>query len=94
VSDVQAYGRRRLNMMRALNAREGIASDRDTLPRKLFEKALKGGRSDGIVLDDSEFKAGLAMYYLQAGWDTTTGIPTRDTLQECGLSWVADDLDL
>ncbi len=94
VSDVQAYGRRRLNLMRALNAREGIASDRDTLPQKLFKKALVGGRSDGICLDDAEFQAGLTTYYRQAGWDISTGIPTRETLQECGLPWVADELGL
>jgi len=94
VSDVQAYGRRRLNLMRALNAREGIASERDTLPRKLFKKALVGGRSDGIRLDDAEFRDGLTTYYRQAGWDTSTGIPTRETLDECGLPWVADELGL
>jgi len=94
VNDIQAYGRRRLNLMRALNVREGIASERDTLPQKLFKKALVGGRSDGLRLDDAEFMAGLTIYYRQAGWDTSTGIPTRETLQECGLSWVADELGL
>jgi aldehyde:ferredoxin oxidoreductase len=34
------------------------------------------------------------MYYKLAGWDTTSGMPTRKTLTEVGLSWVADDLGL
>jgi aldehyde:ferredoxin oxidoreductase len=37
---------RRLNLMRAYNAREGLTRDQDTLPKKLFSKALEGGRSE------------------------------------------------
>ena len=40
VDDVQAIGRRRLNLMRAYNAREGLSRDHDTLPKKLFAKPL------------------------------------------------------
>jgi aldehyde:ferredoxin oxidoreductase len=94
VDEIQEIGRRRLNLMRAFNAREGLSRDQDTLPKKLFKKALTGGRSDGIVLDQAELKAGLDMYYQQAGWDTNSGIPTRATLAETGLAWVADDLGI
>lgn len=94
VDELQEVGRRRLNLMRALNAREGLKRDRDTLPKKLFRKALEGGRSDGIKIDDEEFEAGLQMYYQQAGWDTETAVPTRDTLTELGFAWAADDLGL
>jgi aldehyde:ferredoxin oxidoreductase len=34
------------------------------------------------------------MYYEQAGWDNTTGAPTRATLEEVGLAWAADDLNI
>ncbi|MFQ5399369.1 MAG: aldehyde ferredoxin oxidoreductase family protein [Anaerolineae bacterium] len=94
VNDIQEIGRRRVNLMRAYNAREGLTRDQDTLPKKLFKKALKGGRSDGIVLDEAELAAGLDMYFEQAGWDVATGTPTRDTLESTGLAWVADDLGL
>ena len=80
--------------MRALNAREGLTRDQDTLPKKLFSKPLSGGRSDGIVLDQAELDAGLAMYYRQAGWDMATGVPSRQTLEGLGLGWAADDLEL
>ncbi len=93
VEEIQAIGRRRLNLMRAFNAREGLTRDDDTLPKKLFKKALAGGRSDGIILENEELQAGLEMYYEQAGWDATTGIPTRATLEEVGLAWAADDLE-
>ncbi len=95
VDDIQEYGRRRLNLMRALNAREGLSREKDTLPKKLFDQALSGGgRSDGIQLDRKEFESGLEMYYQLAGWDVQTGVPTRVTLQDVGLEWVADELGL
>ena len=81
-------------LMRALNAREGLARDQDTLPKKLFRKALSGGRSDGLVLDQAELDAGLEDYYRQAGWDTNSGVPKRETLENLGLGWAADDLGL
>jgi aldehyde:ferredoxin oxidoreductase len=94
VAEMQEIGRRRLNLMRAYNAREGLDRAADTLPQKLTQQALAGGRSDGMILSDTELEAGLEMYYMQAGWDTQTGIPTRQTLGECGLGWAADDLGL
>jgi aldehyde:ferredoxin oxidoreductase len=94
VEDIQISGQRRLNLMRALNAREGLARDQDTLPKKLFRKALSGGRSDGLVLDQAELDAGLEDYYRQAGWDTNSGVPKRETLENLGLGWAADDLGL
>ena len=94
VEEIQEIGRRRLNMMRAYNAREGLTRDQDTLPKKLFKKALEGGRSEGIILENEELQAGLDMYYEQAGWDVANGTPTRPTLEDAGLAWVADDLGL
>lgn len=91
IEDVQEIGRKRLNLMRAYNAREGLTRDDDTLPKKLFKKALVGGRSDGIILTNDELQASLDMYFDQAGWDSN-GTPTRATLEDCGLAWVADDL--
>jgi aldehyde:ferredoxin oxidoreductase len=94
VEDIQTYGRRRLNLMRALNAREGLTKDDDYLPRKLFKHPLSGGRSDGLVLSEDELVAGLKMYYKQVGWDQATGVPRRDTLEELELGWAADSLGL
>ncbi|MDX1616860.1 MAG: aldehyde ferredoxin oxidoreductase family protein [Candidatus Promineifilaceae bacterium] len=94
VADIQQYGRRRLNLMRALNAREGLTRDGDTLPKKLYRQALDGGRTDGMTLDRAEIEAGIETYYRQAGWDVASGVPTRATLEEVGLRWAADDLGL
>jgi aldehyde:ferredoxin oxidoreductase len=92
--DIQAYGKRRLDLMRALNAREGLSRADDTLPEKVFRKALKGGKSDGVRLDQEELEAGLDMYFEQAGWHIESGNPTRETLEQDNLQWVADELGL
>jgi aldehyde:ferredoxin oxidoreductase len=91
VGDLLTVGARRLNMLRAFNAREGITRERDTLPERLFEP-LRGGPSDGQVVDRGEFEAALEMYYQQAGWDPITGNPPRETLENLDLDWVADML--
>lgn len=90
VDELQTLGARRLNMLRAFNAREGITREKDTLPKRFFDEPLKGGRSDGITVDRAEFEAALDEYYAQAGWDAGTGNPTRATLEVLNLGWVAD----
>jgi len=89
LEELQTVGERRLNMMRAFNAREGFDRKNDTLPEKLF-KPLKGGVSDGWKLDRQEVDTALAKYYEICGWDAETGNPTRAKLEELGLGWVAD----
>jgi aldehyde:ferredoxin oxidoreductase len=86
--ELQKVGERRLNMMRAFNAREGIDRQADVLPEKLF-KPLKGGASDGWKLDRDEVEAALDKYFELCGWDVETGVPTRDKLEELDLGWVA-----
>ena len=48
--ELQKVGERRVNMMRAFNAREGFDRRNDVLPEKLF-KPLEGGPSDGWKLE-------------------------------------------
>ena len=94
VDEMQEIGQRRVNLMRAFNLREGLSREDDGLPKKLYRKALEGGRSDGILLDQEEIEAGIDMYYEQAGWQSQTGVPQRGTLEGIGLGWVADELSL
>ena len=89
--DLQTYGARRVNLLRAFNAREGITRERDTLPKRMFEP-LQGGPSDGKVVDRARWEAALDTYYEMAGWDPETGNPTRPTLEALELGWVADEL--
>jgi aldehyde:ferredoxin oxidoreductase len=93
VGDLMTLGARRLNMLRAFNAREGITREQDTLPKRLFEP-LKGGPSDGKSIDRDQFEAALATYYEMAGWDPVTGNPTAATLEGLGLGWLIAELSL
>jgi aldehyde:ferredoxin oxidoreductase len=88
VSDMQRIGERRLNLMRAFNAREGVGREQDTLPKRLFDHPLKGGPSDGVFITHEELDAALNDYYELAGWDKATGKPTQSKLEELGLGWV------
>jgi aldehyde:ferredoxin oxidoreductase len=92
-AELQRVGERRLNMMRAFNAREGFDRTNDVLPEKLF-KPLKGGVSDGWVLDRDEIKSATDKYFEFCGWDVKTGNPTRTKLDELDLGWVADKLGI
>jgi aldehyde:ferredoxin oxidoreductase len=85
--ELQLVGERRLNMMRAFNAREGIDRQADVVPEKLF-KPLKGGVSDGWKLDREEVEAALDRYFEFCGWDIETGIPTSEKLDELDLGWI------
>ncbi|MCA9988794.1 MAG: aldehyde ferredoxin oxidoreductase family protein, partial [Anaerolineales bacterium] len=85
VEEISSIGQRRVNMMRAYNAREGLSRDNDTLPAKLLRQPLSGGRSDGIKLDEAELETAKAQYYEMAGWDDN-GTPTRETLSSMGLA--------
>lgn len=92
VEELMRVGERRLNMLRAYNAREGIDRAADTLPKKL-QKALVGGKSDGLRVSVEEVEQAKDVYYAMAGWDVATGNPTRAKLDDLELTWVADLLE-
>lgn len=89
IEELLRLGERRLNMLRAFNAREGFGRDADRLPKKLFQ-ALQGGRSAGLALSEGELEAAKDAYYQQAGWDRQSGNPSQEKLSQLGLGWVAD----
>jgi aldehyde:ferredoxin oxidoreductase len=91
VDDLLRIGERRLNLLRAFNAREGIGRSDDKLPAKFF-RTLKGGASDGVALSKEEIESAKDLYYEMAGWDPETGFPRRNKLEELDLAWVADEL--
>ena len=93
MDELLAVGERRLNMMRAFNAREGITRERDTLPEKFYQRPLEGGPTEGWKVNKTEFDNALTEYYRQCGWDEKIGIPTRKTLTRLGLAWIADRLE-
>lgn len=84
-------GERRINLMRAFNAREGFSSKDDTLPQRLFEDSLADdGSRKGATIDREKFFQCREEYYRLCGWDSDTGNPTAVKLRELGLEWVVD----
>ena len=93
LEELLAAGERRVNLMRAFNAREGLGKANDELSDKFFKRPLGGGPSDGWKVDRLEFEAAREEYYRLCGWDPDTGHPTRGTLERLELAWVADLLE-
>jgi aldehyde:ferredoxin oxidoreductase len=88
LDEILRVGARRLNLMRVFNAREGFTREDDKLPPKTFQP-LEGGPSDGVHLTEAELETAKDLYYEMAGWDVTTGCPTRERLDELELFWLA-----
>ena len=87
VNELLEVGERRLNLLRAFNAREGLNRKDDKLPKKFF-KELKGtGPTSNIALTQQELDHALDEYYRLAGW-THDGIPTAKTLEKLDIAWV------
>ncbi len=89
MEELLRLGERRLNLLRAFNAREGFSSADDMLPERLFSDGLldKGPRA-GAKIDRQRFLEIREEYYRLAGWDPQTGNPTPVKLKELGLEWL------
>lgn len=86
VEELMQVGRRRLNLFRLFNAREGFGRKDDKLPKKFF-KQLKGtGPTAGVALTQEEIDAAINMYYKMAGWNED-GVPLPNTLEKLDLAW-------
>jgi aldehyde:ferredoxin oxidoreductase len=91
LEDLMTVGRRRLDLFRVFNAREGLTRNADKLPKKFF-KELKGtGPTAGFALTHEEVETALDTYYKLAGW-TNDGVPTPETLKKHDVEWAAEYL--
>ena len=89
LDELMEIGERRLNMLRAFNAREGLGRREDRLPAKFFKPLIGTGPTAGVALDAMAIEGALDEYYRLAGWDGATGNPTPETLERLGLDWAA-----
>ena len=88
LDEFMKVGERRLNMMRAFNAREGFTRANDILPIR-FSQPLQGtGPTTGMVLDPAELEQHKDIYYKLAGWEVSTGNPNPAKLESLGLDWI------
>ncbi|MCG8482774.1 MAG: aldehyde ferredoxin oxidoreductase C-terminal domain-containing protein, partial [Clostridia bacterium] len=89
--ELMMVGERRLQLMRAFNAREGFINADDELPQKLFTP-LNGGVTDGVIMDKDAFYKVRDFYYEMAGWTGENGAPTTARLMSINLDWAVDYL--
>jgi len=89
LDELMKVGQRRLNMLRAFNAREGFSRKDDKLPKKFFNALQGTGPTAGVAIDPAEFETALDSYYQLLTW-TPDGVPTRTALADLDLEWVAD----
>jgi aldehyde:ferredoxin oxidoreductase len=88
LDELLTVGERRLHLLRAFNAREGIGKDADVLPKKMFTPLEGKGPTAGVALTTEEFEHARETYYRLSGCDPATGYTTRAKLAELGLDWV------
>ncbi|MFZ4615927.1 MAG: aldehyde ferredoxin oxidoreductase family protein [Rectinemataceae bacterium] len=88
VDELMAVGERRLNLLRAFNAREGFDRSQDSIPTKFLKPLVGAGPTAGYAFDASELQKNLDEYYRLAGWDEL-GIPRPETLRRLGIEAVA-----
>lgn len=84
VEELKTIGNRVATLARLYNMREGFSKKDDTLPRRLFKKALKSGATKGVSINEKEFKQMLDSYYDYMGWDRD-GCPGAAHLEAVGL---------
>jgi aldehyde:ferredoxin oxidoreductase len=82
-------GERRINMMRAFNAREGFTSQDDKLQKKYFEPLKGSGPTAGRYFKPGEFEFMKDTYYKLADLDAVSGAPSEEKLAALGLDWIA-----
>jgi aldehyde:ferredoxin oxidoreductase len=87
-------GERIYNVERAYNVREGITrKDEENLPFRWTDEPLPSGPCKGAVINSVEFRKMLDEYYVLRGWDVSTGLPTREKLEELNLKDVSAELE-
>jgi aldehyde:ferredoxin oxidoreductase len=91
LNELMEVGRRRLQLFRTFNAREGLGRKDDRLPKKFF-KALTGtGPTAGFALTHEEVDSAIDHYYKLAGLNAD-GAPTPETLKKHDIEWATQYL--
>jgi aldehyde:ferredoxin oxidoreductase len=90
LAEIMRVGERRLHLLRAFNAREGLGKEQDVLPKKLFAPLAGQGPTAGVALTAEDFERARDSYYRIGGFDPATGKATGAKLAELGLAWVAE----
>jgi aldehyde:ferredoxin oxidoreductase len=91
VDELMEVGRRRLNLLRTFNAREGLGRKDDKLPKKFFKQLAGAGPTAGVALTHEEIDSAIDHYYKLAGFNAD-GAPTAEGLKALDIEWAAQHL--
>jgi aldehyde:ferredoxin oxidoreductase len=83
-SDMEVIGDRIINLAKAFNQREGFDKKDDTLPKRIFNEALKSGAAAGQRIPKETFEKMLSEYYEVMGWEQD-GTISPERLKELAL---------
>ncbi|MFC1914973.1 aldehyde ferredoxin oxidoreductase family protein [Chloroflexota bacterium] len=92
IEDFMQIAKRIKNLERAYNVREGMTREIDKLPKRFMDNPVKIDENTTSLLETSKFEAMKDRYYQLRGWNIANGVPTRKTLEQYGMKYVADDL--
>jgi len=81
--DLDKIGERIYNLERMYNYGSGLSRRDDRIPKRFIKEPMPSGPAKGHIVED--FEKMLEEYYSIRGWDTITGTPTKEKLQELGL---------
>ncbi len=87
-NDLMTLGKRIATLKRMLNTRRGITRADDDLPALLLKPFKEGGTEGNVPNMDVLLKGA----YAEFGWDSRTGRPTKETIEELGLSSVGREV--
>ena len=100
--EAHRIGERTMNILKAINVREGFSRKDDKFPDKWYEplKSEEDPEQQRPLmdyyrtkeLDQSDIEQLLDDYYTARGWDVKRGVPTKDKLTELGLDEAANEL--
>ena len=89
-----SIGEKVYNIEKAFNTIHAqFTRDDDRPPFKLREIPVSAGEFAGEVLDATKWEDMLDEYYLAHNWDKSTGLQTKDCLENLGLNFVVDRLE-
>lgn len=92
VEEMLLCGERGWQLKRALNNRMGLRQRDDSLPSVM--RVPYADKMHGPEMGYApEFDSMLQAYYEVRGWNSQTGLPTRERLESLGMAWLADTLD-
>lgn len=80
--DLVRIGERTNNLQRLFNTREGFSRKDDSIPDRAKQRPLFGAYQDEDRCIIKDYEGMLDEYYEARGWNTETGIPTKEKLLE------------